>query len=55
MRIVSEIPVEKYPNKAILVPSLNSFLQHKALHSNKFQGADFKCDDSFFEFWCKNT
>ena len=44
-----QILAQKYPNKALLVPNLSNFIFHEILQVDKFEGADFKCDNSFFE------
>ena len=47
MTIAFEDSTQKYPNKAFLVPNLGIFVFHEILQIHKFEGADFKCDDSF--------
>ena len=44
-----EIPAQKYSNKAFLVPNLGIFISHEILQLGKFEGADFKRDNSFFK------
>ena len=43
---------QKYPSKAFLVPNLGIFVGFfcKTLYLDKFEGADFKYDNSFFKF-----
>ena len=40
---------QKYPNKAFLVPNLNIFVFWQNLHLGKFDGADFKYNNSFLK------
>ena len=43
-----QIPVQRYSNKAFLVPNLEIFVFfHKKLQLEKFEGADFKYGNSF--------
>ena len=42
MTIVFKVLAQKYPSKAFLVPNLGIFI-----HLDKFEGVDFKCDNSF--------
>ena len=48
MTIFFKIPAQKYPNKAFLVPNLDIFIFSWNFAIDKFEGADFKCDNSFF-------
>ena len=49
-----KILVQKYPNKAFLLPNLGIFFPWKILQFDKFEGADFKYDNSFLKFYPKN-
>ena len=44
-----QIPVRKFPNKAFLVPNLGIFVFSQNLQLAKFDGADFKYDDTVFK------
>ena len=41
-------------NQAFLFPNLRIFILHQALQLNKFEGVNFKYDNSFLEFQPKN-
>ena len=45
-----KIILQKYPNKAFLVPIINYFVLHKFLYLVKLEDAEFKYDNSFFIF-----
>ena len=40
----------RYPNKAFLVQNLGIFVFCKILQLDRFEGADFKYDNSFLKF-----
>ena len=44
-----QIPAQKYPNKAFWSQIQAFLFFHKILQLDKFEGADLKCDNSFFK------
>ena len=42
-------PSQKYPNQTFLVSNLDIFVFLRNLPTDKFEGADFKYDNSFFQ------
>ena len=50
-KIFFRILVLKYPNKAILFPNLGIFVFSQNLELDKFEGADFKYDNSFLKIY----
>ena len=50
MSIVFKIPLQKYPNNVFLVPNLGIFIFHEISQFEKFKGADYKYDNSFWTF-----
>ena len=52
--LLNKILVWKYPNKAFFVPNLSCFVR-EILQFNKFEGGNFKYDNSFWKFYPKNT
>ena len=51
MTIAFLILVQKYPNEAFLVPNLDTFVFFlKILQVDKFEGVDFKYENSFLKF-----
>ena len=55
MTTVFKILAQNYTNKAFLVTNLGIFVFRKILQLDKFEGADFKYDNTFFKFQSKNT
>ena len=50
-----QLPDRKYPNLQFLVSNLRIFILHQTLHTDKFEGVDFKYDNGFFEFQSENN
>ena len=50
-----QIPVQKYPNQAFLVPNLGIFVSLQNFAMRQIQGSDFKYDNSFLNFKPKKT
>ena len=55
MTTVFKILAQNYANKAFLVTNVGIFVFRKILQLDKFEGADFKYDNTFFKFQSKNT
>ena len=49
MTIFFQIPVQKYTNKAFLVPNLVFLFFNVIFKLDIFEGADFKCDNNIFK------